>query len=185
MTDEAVVQVKALALELGVEPEVVERELGDGVFRHGGFRVCSAAKAAALIEQHEARRLEAEDRAKESAKRKARAAEEARARRAASQARGQRLRASAARGETRVVEMQVAESTPVRGLDDLPDACALARMGSAAEYLGGTVTARPSALDWTLGRGEGGGVFGPSPEDRDRQRAARRLNRAAKKGGPK
>lgn len=157
MIDEGVVQVKAVALELGVEPDVVVRDLGDDVFRSGGFRVCTAAKAAELIERHEARRAEA---AARKARRRAEAKARAEERREAGRARGQAARESARKGESQITKMRIGQLTEITGTGDVPAAAAM-MADAPPEYEGAAMTSRPSRLDWMMGKAEGGGTIGP------------------------
>jgi hypothetical protein len=51
--------------------------------------------------------------------------------------------------------------------------------GADKDFDSGTMTPRPSRLDWLIGRGEGGGVIGPSKREMQKNAQAKKL---AKKG---
>jgi hypothetical protein len=170
------VRLVALAAELGVEPDVVERELGADVFRSGGFRVCSAARAAELIERHETRRAEAEAR---TARRRAAAAARAKDLRQAGIERGRAAREAASRGESQIVPMRVSGLTEVQSSADLLPVQAMTA-ASDKRFEGGAYTPRPSRLDWMLG-GEGGATIGPSASEIRREAAARKARKEGSK----
>lgn len=179
-TNPASVRLVTLAAELGEPIEAIARELADDAFVDAaGFRAITASRSAKLFRD----RAQQRDRAEESSKRRA---AEARARagelREAGIERGRAAREAAARGETRIQRLEITASTEFPGLDALPDAGALARLGDEADYAGGASTPRPNSLDWARGVAEGGAVFGPSEQDREAQREARKLNRLAKGG---
>jgi hypothetical protein len=148
------VKLAELALELATTVDAIEREMGADVFRHGGFRCCSAFRAAELIAEHDRRKeaaaAEAERRAEESRQRQ----EE------------QRARAIARRNnpEPQVREMKL-ETVRVPGFMDA-GAPPVARMTAASDRDfgdGSPRTPRLSRMDWLLGKGDSGGLFGPDP----------------------
>lgn len=162
MTD--VVKLALLALELDTTVEAVARHLGQEVLCDGaGFRVCAASRAAELITAHERREREAAARAERRASEaRARAAEQ----RQAGVERGQAFRESAAKGESQIKKMEISQVTEIPGMADVPPAVAVMTADAPVEYEGGTMTPRPSRLDWMTGKAEGGGSFGPPPRRR-------------------
>jgi hypothetical protein len=165
------VQLKALALELGVPVEEVERELTPrNIFRSAaGFQSCTSYSANRLVEKYAARKFEAEAEAQ-------RASEEAKARHAAS-----RERASAARKDTssRVEKFGIQMMTvSPQGPEGVP---AVINMTARADkdFDGGTYTKRPGVMDWLTGKGEGGSSIGPSRKQMEKAAAARKAERLA------
>jgi hypothetical protein len=146
------VKLAELALELGLDVDAIEQELGADVFRHGGFRCCTAFRAAELIAAHDRRKAEAAAAAE-------RRAEEAEAKREATRARAIAERRNT---DSRVQKLglQTIEITQSGPAGVLP----VTAMTAAADkdFDGGTVTPRLSRLDWLLGRGDSGGVIGPT-----------------------
>jgi hypothetical protein len=152
-----------LAAELKTDVARVERELGERVFRHAGFRVTSAFAAAELIEEYERRR------------------EERRRRQAAGVA---RVRATAAKHRPRPgVRLELPDGElPVRAMTAAAD----------KTFEGGTYREVPGPMDWAFGNAEGGASLGPSPAamlksamQRRDQRKKDKEARAKKEGGAK
>jgi hypothetical protein len=167
----APVQLKALALELGVSVEEVERELTPkNIFSSAaGLRSCTSFSANRLVERYAARRAEAEAEAK-------RASEEALAQHEAARA---RAIADRANPESRVEKFGIQTITvSPTGPEGVP---AVINMTARADkdFDGGTYTKRPGVMDWLTGRGEGGASIGPSPEQIHKTAEAKKL---AKKG---
>jgi hypothetical protein len=169
----APVQLKALALELGVPVEEVERELTPkNIFRSAaGFQSCTSFSANRLVEKYAARKAEAEAEAK-------RKGEEAKARREADRERAVAARANT---ESRVQQfgLQVMTVSP-QGPEGVPAVIAMTSQANAPDYDGSTMTRRPSRLDWLTGKGEGGASIGPSREQMQKAAEAKKLAKTKK-----
>jgi hypothetical protein len=165
------VKLAVLALELGVSVDEVERELGAAhIFRHGGFRVCSAFEADELTAEYDRRKVEAEAAAQ-------RAGEAARAKHEAGRARAAAERANP---ESRVQKYGLSTITvsPV-GPEGVPAVVAMMSQANA-DFEGGVMTKRPSRLDWLIGKGEGGSSIGPTREQIHKAAEAKKIARKGK-----
>jgi hypothetical protein len=172
------VQLVALASELGVPVEEVERELTPkNIFRSAaGFQSCTSYSANRLVEKYAARKAEAEAEAK-------RASEEAKAQHEAARA---RAIADRANPESRVQQfgLQMMTVSP-QGPEGVPAVIAMTSKANDHDFDGGTMTRRPSRLDWLTGKGEGGSSIGPSRKQMEKAAAARKAERLAAKQQPK
>jgi hypothetical protein len=170
----APVQLKALALELGVPVEEVERELTPrNIFRSAaGFQSCTSFSANRLIEKYAARKAEAEAR-------QAATAERVRKFTAAKHA-------EIPKGFTK---FGLATTVINPNGDETPAVVKMTAAAPAPDYEGSTMTRRPSSVDWIAGDAEGGQAIGPSRKQMEEAAAARKQERLrakqARKGGSK
>jgi hypothetical protein len=152
------VKLAELAMELGAPVDAIEQEIGADVFRHGGFRCCSAFRASELIAEHDRRKGEAAAEAERRAEESRRSQAESRARAIARK-----------NNPTPQVEEMKLETTRVPGFMDA-GALPVARMAAASDRDfgdGSPRTPRLTRMDWLLGKGaDTGGTFGPDPRKR-------------------
>lgn len=154
------IRLAEIAMEMETTIDVVERELGAAhIFMHSGFRSTTPFRARALLEEHHRQKAEAARLAARNQERLEKFCEA--------------QRAAIPKG---IVQYGLTTTTIDPGPADVPPVVRMTA-GAAADYEGSVMTKRPGRLDWMLGRGEGGGTFGPSAE------AIRR--RAEKKGKDK